>query len=139
MTERFIAQREFAVQPEALFAAWTEVSILSRWFGCGDDTLWTVHEWDVREGGAILVSLDFDGKPFEVHGEFLIVDPPRRLSYRWDADQTVNVTIERSGNGSLLTLEHQWPPTNEDRSMLDAGWKNALEQLRHLVEDAVAP
>ena len=45
-------------------------NFLSRWFGCGDDMLWNVQTWDVREGGAIAVSLDFDGNPYEVRGEF---------------------------------------------------------------------
>jgi uncharacterized protein YndB with AHSA1/START domain len=139
VTDRFIVQRNYAVRPDVLFAAWTDVSILSRWFGCGDDMLWNVHAWDVREGGAIDVSLDFGGKPYEVRGEFLVVDPPHRLSYRWDADQTVTVTIEPSKEGSLLTIEHRWSPTNEDRSMIDAGWKNALEHLHTTLGEAVTP
>lgn len=139
MTERFILEREYAVPPEELFNAWTDVAILTRWFGCGNDMLWTVHEWDVREGGAITVSLDFGSKPYEVRGEFLTVDPPRRLRYRWQTDQTVDVTIEARRTGSWLRLEHSWPPTDEDRSMLDAGWKSALEQLHHTLADVVAP
>ena len=92
--------------------------------------LWNVHAWDVREGGAISVSLDFGGKPYEVRGEFLVVEPPSRLRYRWNDDQSVDVTIEPRGAGSLLRLEHRWPPTDEDRSMIAAGWTSALEQLQ---------
>ena len=76
MTDRFVTEREFAVSPEVLFEAWTDVTVLTRWFGCGNDMLWNVHAWDVREGGAIAVSLDFDGKLYDVCGEFLIVDRP---------------------------------------------------------------
>lgn len=139
MTERFLVEREFAVPPAELFAAWTDVSILTRWFGCGDDMLWNVHAWDVRPGGAIAVSLDFGGKPYEVRGEFLVVEPPRRLHYRWNEDQSVDVTIEPRGAGSLLRLEHRWPPTNEDRSMIAGGWTSALEQLQRALADGVAP
>ncbi len=139
MTDRFVAERAFSVPPEELFAAWTDVAILTRWFGCGNDMLWTVHAWDVRPGGAIAVSLDFDGTPYEVRGEFLVVDPPRRLHYRWNDDQSVDVTIEAAGSGSLLRLEHRWPPTDDDRSMIDAGWTSALEQLHRAVTGAVAP
>jgi len=56
--------------------------LLSQWFRCGQDKLWTVHEWDVRPGGAIRVSLEFDAGPFEVTGQFLVVDPPHRLRAR---------------------------------------------------------
>lgn len=139
MTDRFVTEREFAVSPEVLFEAWTDVTVLTRWFGCGNDMLWNVHAWDVREGGAIAVSLDFDGKLYDVCGEFLIVDPPRRLHYRWDNDQSVDVTIVPRGNASLLRLEHSWPPANEDRSMLEGGWSSALEQLRRALTAAIAP
>jgi len=139
MTDRLIIEREFAVRPEELFAAWTDVNVLSRWFGCGNDMLWNVKTWDVREGGAIAVSLDFDGNPYEVRGKFVVVDPPRRLRYRWNHDQSVEIAIEPRGNGSHLRLEHSWPPTNEDRSMLDAGWAGALEQLGRTFAGALAP
>jgi uncharacterized protein YndB with AHSA1/START domain len=139
VTDLFIAQRRYAVQPDVLFAAWTNVSTLSRWFGCGDDMLWTVHAWDVREGGAIKVSLDFGGKPYEVGGEFLVVDAPRHLRYRWNSDQIVDVAIEPCADGSLLTLKHSWPPTDDDRSMLDAGWKSALEQLEPALRAEATP
>jgi hypothetical protein len=101
VTDRFIAERDYAARPVELFAAWT------------------VHTWEVREGGAIAVSLDFDGEPYEVRGEFLTVEP--------------------CGSGSRLRLEHVWRPTGEDRSMLAAGWTNALEQLaRALVQAGVS-
>lgn len=137
MTDRFIIEREFAARPEELFAAWTDATMLSRWFGCGNDQLWNVHAWDVREGGPINVSLDFDGKPYEVRGGFLIV-APRRLRYRWEADETVDTTFEPRGTGTLLRLEHRWQPTEEDRSMINAGWRNALEQLRDALTNTVA-
>ncbi len=138
MTDRFILEREFAARPEELFNAWTDVTMLRRWFGCGNDQLWNVHEWDVRKGGSIYVSLDFGGKPYKIRGEFLVVDPPRHLRYRWEADETVDVTFEPRGNCTLLRLEHRWEPTEEDRSMINAGWNNALEQLRHALADTVA-
>ena len=90
--------------------------------------LWNVHEWDVRVGGAIRVSLDFDHGPFEVKGEFLVVDPPRRLRYRWSGEQIVDVTIEPHGGGSRLSLEHSGL-SDEECAITDAGWGSALEQL----------
>ncbi len=95
MTDRFILEREFTAGPEELFNAWIDVRMLRRWFGCGNDQLWNVHEWDVRKGGSIYVSLDFGGKPYEIRGEFLIVDPSRRLRYRWEADETVTSRSNR--------------------------------------------
>lgn len=67
-TETLDLEREYAAPPEQVCDAWTRVGLLGLWFGCAPDKLWTIHEWDVRVGGQIHVSLDFDGHPFEVRG-----------------------------------------------------------------------
>ena len=128
MAETVTLQRDYPYSPERLFAAWTDVELLRQWFGCGPGMLWTVHQWQVRPGGAIHVSLQFDAGPFEVRGEFLIVEPPHRLQYRWSGDQTVDVTIEARDNGSRLTLMHTGL-TDHERGFVDVGWTNALDQL----------
>lgn len=127
--ETLVLERDYAAPPERVFAAWTRVDLLGRWFGCADDKRWNVHEWDVRPGGRIHVSLDFDGRAFVVLGEFLVVDPPRRLRYRWSDDQFVDVAIEPRGNGSRLRLAHTFPAGDEPRAVLTAGWTYSLGQL----------
>jgi uncharacterized protein YndB with AHSA1/START domain len=117
------------VPPQQVYEAWTDVRLLSQWFGCGPDMLWAVHEWDVRPGGAIRVSLDFDTGPFEVTGQFLVVDPPHRLRYRWLAEQVVDVTIEDSPGGSQLTLVHSGL-SDMEMPIVTAGWTSGLDQLR---------
>lgn len=129
MSNSFSAERSYEAPPEQVFAAWTDVDTLSRWFGCGDDTLWRVHEWDARAGGKIRVSLDFGDRVFEVKGSFVVVDPPHHLQYRWADDELVDVYIEPKGSGSLVRLGHSWPPSDEDRSMISAGWSSALQRL----------
>jgi uncharacterized protein YndB with AHSA1/START domain len=129
MTNRFYAERKYEAPSERVFSAWTDVDTLRLWFGCSSEMLWQIHEWEVRVGGQIRVSLNFGDKTFEVEGAFLVVDPPHHLRYRWDDDQIVDVQIEPCGTGSLLKLEHRWPPTIEDRSMIAAGWTSALDQL----------
>jgi uncharacterized protein YndB with AHSA1/START domain len=128
-TETLRLQRDYEAAPPAVFAAWTRVELLGRWFGCADDKLWSVHEWDVRPGGRIHVSLDFDGTPFVVRGEFLEVDPPRRLKYRWSADEVIEVVISPRGSGSRLELAHTFPADGQHRAVLDAGWSHSLGQL----------
>ena len=122
-------ERDYAAPPARVFAAWTEVDVLRRWFGCATDTLWNVHLWEVRVGGRIHVSLDFGGRPFEVKGEFLVVEPPRRLQYRWSENETVEVLIEPRGGGSRLRLTHTFPADAEGRSLRSHGWSNALDLL----------
>src|SRR5437762_10054532 len=128
MSETASFEREYTAPPDRVWAAWTEFDLLTKWFGCGPGMLWNVHEWDVRVGGAIHVSLQFDTGPFEVRGEFLVVERPRHLRYRWQGEQVVDVTIEAHGSGSLLRLEHSGL-SGYERGFVDAGWTTALHQL----------
>jgi len=130
MSEAVIVHRDYPVLPERVYEAWTRVDLLTQWFGCGPGMLWNVHEWDVRIGGAIHVSLDFGSGPFEVKGEFVVVDPPRRLGYLWSTGQTVDVTIEPHGQGSRLTVEHHGLATDQECAITNNGWTSALDQLR---------
>ncbi len=129
MTETLTLQREYPVPAQQVYEAWTDVRLLSQWFGCAPDMLWTVHDWDVRPGGAIRVSLVFESGPFEVTGQFLVVDPPHRLRYRWQGEQVVDVTIEDVPAGSRLTLVHTGLSEME-MPFVTAGWTNGLDQLR---------
>ena len=94
MSESVTLHRDYPAPPERVFDAFTNVELLSRWFGCGPGMLWTIHTWEPRVGGAIYVSLMFEKGPYEVRGEFLQVDRPRRLRYRFGPDQIVDVTID---------------------------------------------
>jgi len=130
--ETLTLERDYDAAPERVFDAWTDVALLARWFGCAPEKLWKVHTWDVRVGGAIHVSLDFDGKPFVMRGEFLEVDRPRRLKYRWGEDETIEVAIEARGAGSHLRLSHTFPTGGDARAIRTMGWTHSLEQLRRV-------
>jgi len=129
MPDPVVLIREFDATPKRVFEAWTKVELLTQWFGCATDMLWTVHEWDVRPGGALHVSLDFDGKPYVVKGEFVEVDDPHRLVYAWENDQKVTVTIEPVGSGSRLTLEHAGLPNDEMCQIVTGGWTAGMTQI----------
>jgi uncharacterized protein YndB with AHSA1/START domain len=128
-TETLMLERVYSVPPERVFAAWTEIATLQRWFGCAPDMLWNVHSWDVRRGGAIDVSLDFPDGPFRMTGAFLDVEPPHHLRYRWGPDETVEVTIEPHADGSALRLVHTFVPNGDARAILTGGWTHSLAAL----------
>ena len=130
MRDPVVLIREFDAPPERVFEAWTTVDLLTQWFGCATDMLWTVHEWDVRPGGALHVSLDFDDNPYVVKGEFVEIDEPHRLVYAWENDQRVTVTIEPVGSGSRLTLEHAGLPNDEMCKIVTGGWTAGLTQIK---------
>jgi len=135
-TDTLTFERHYRAPPARVFLAWTRVDLLTRWFGCSPDRLWKIHEWDARVGGRLHVSLDFDGTSFEVRGEFLIVDAPSRLTYRWSADEIVAVVIEPQGTGSRLRLTHSFPSKPGAKDILTMGWSTSLTQLQSIDETA---
>src|SRR5580704_9971595 len=106
MSKSVSLHRDYPAPPERVFAAFTNVELLSRWFGCGPDMLWTVHTWEPRAGGAIYVSLMFEKAAYEVRGEFLEVARPRWVDYRFARDHIVDVTIDPHESGSRVTVHH---------------------------------
>lgn len=129
-----VVERTYRTNPVAVFAAWTDVDLLTRWWGCATDMLWNVHEWDVRVGGAIHVSLDFDGEPYHVHGAFTEIIEPRRLEYDWENDQHIVVSIEAVDNGTLMRVEHHGLPNAEMGSIVIAGWTASTTQILEVLE-----
>jgi uncharacterized protein YndB with AHSA1/START domain len=132
MSDTVRLQRDYPASCERVFAAWTKVELLTQWFGCGPDMLWTVQAWDARVGGGIHVSLTFESGPYEVRGEFLAIEPPHHIRYRF-GDQIVDATMEARGTGCRLTVEHSGLATGDLRRVVTGGWTNGLAQL-----DAVA-
>jgi uncharacterized protein YndB with AHSA1/START domain len=131
--ETLVFERIYSAPPPRLFAAWTQIELLQRWFGCAPDRLWQIHEWDVHVGGRLHVSLDFDGKIFEVRGEFLIVEPPSKLSYSWFNNERVDVVIAAHGAGSIQTITHSFAPEPQAREIRTMGWSASLDHLKHLM------
>lgn len=123
-----VLEERYPSPPEAVFEAWRDVDKLRRWFGCGPGQLWEVREWACEPGGRLHVSMTIDAHEVEVEGEFLIVEPGRRLVYRWGADEQVDVRFERDGPGTRLTLTHSAIASDEHRTTLRGGWTFALSR-----------
>ncbi len=129
MPEPVVITRDYDAPPARVFAGWTNVDLLTQWFGCATDMLWDVHEWDARPGGAIHVSLDFETGPYVVKGRFIEVDEPNRIRYEWEGDQVVTVTIQANGKGSRMTLEHAGLPSNDLCEIVTDGWSASTTQI----------
>jgi uncharacterized protein YndB with AHSA1/START domain len=80
-------ERTFRAPPDKVFAAFTHVDVLRRWWAPGIDWEMTVVEVDLAVGGRMrLVMRNLDGEAYGGEGEFVEIDPPRRLTYVWRWD-----------------------------------------------------
>jgi uncharacterized protein YndB with AHSA1/START domain len=120
-----------AVDPHALFQAWTEPALLVQWWP-------PVAEIDAREGGAY--HLAWPSMNWHLRGAYLAIEQDRLLRFTWKWDHTalperiVEVRFEplRDG-GTRLTVEHgrydDTPEDIEDRESHVAGWLHFLGRL----------
>jgi uncharacterized protein YndB with AHSA1/START domain len=109
-----LASVEIAASPERVFKAIASDEIAKWW---GSPQLYRVTAWvgDVKPGGKFKsTGVGHDGKPFSVEGEFLEVDPPRKLVHTWKPQwqpelpaTTVTYRLEAVEGGTRITLKHE--------------------------------
>jgi uncharacterized protein YndB with AHSA1/START domain len=138
-------ERTFAASPEEVFDAWTNPSVLERWWGRSPGGLSPACEVDLRVGGRYRLSMS-DGQDAPVHtvgGEYREVERPDRLVYTWCWEGTdgpypghvsvVTVEFRPEGERTTVVLEHSELASEESRTGHAAGWDGALENLARRV------
>jgi len=131
---------EIKASPERVFEAWVTPEQMIEWWG--EDGLYHVTEWecDLRVGGKwVSRGVGHDGSTFTVHGEYIKVDRPHALSFTWNPDwdpteTTVELTFERTTNGTLLSVTHSGFSSGQSRDGHNEGWTRVLGWLRGYVE-----
>jgi uncharacterized protein YndB with AHSA1/START domain len=117
-----------AAKPETVFPYFTDSARYVQWMG-------SIATVEPVPGGAYRVSMR-DG--VEVVGEFLEIDPPRRLvfTWGWTHDQAVApgttrvvVTLEEEAGGTRVVLRHHDLPDDEQRDHHGKGWQMYLDRL----------
>jgi uncharacterized protein YndB with AHSA1/START domain len=133
------ASVEIAVPPERVFAALASREIIDWWVrpGVFDTKDWT---GDVRVGGRWRTTGTARGEPYVLEGEYLEVDPPRKLTFTWhrvgapDAPTTVTFTLEPLGTGTRIVLRHSGFSAPEACSNVAVGWETAFLRLVEILE-----
>ena len=129
-----IVGRTYAVKREVVFGAWTSVDAVKRWF-C--PTGYTVPEAtvDARVGGRFtFVDRRPDMGEVLHTGEYLEIDRPRRLVFRFSVPAfsagttTIRVEITPTAEGCELILTHEGVLEDYAERTVD-GWTMILEAL----------
>lgn len=130
-------ERVLPVPAGRAFDACVEADRLAEWWGPAGFTAPRV-DLDVRVGGHYRIEMQPpDTAAFHLRGEFLEVDPPRRLAYtfEWEEpdpdDRTTIVKLSFLDHGAGTRLEvDQGTFASEARlSLHEAGWADTLERL----------
>lgn len=138
-----LASVEIAVPPERVFRALTTKEIVDWWVRPG---VFNTAEWtgELRVGGRWRTSGVARGQPYAIEGEFLVVEPPRKLVHTWhrvgapDAPTTVSYLLERLDGGTRLTLRHTGFTAGEVCTNVGIGWETSFERLAEILA-AVPP
>lgn len=145
--DTIVLEIDIAAPPERVFQALTTPEELLEWWGDDDVYRSDVWEVDLEVGGRYRsAGKNADGRPFSVEGEFLEIDPPRRLSYTWNPSwgemgnaTTVTFELAPTDAGTHVKVTHSGfaghPEAMEGHSQ---GWPLVLGWLREFSEAKAA-
>ena len=132
-----LATVDILAPPERVFRALASEELVNWW---GSDDTYRTTKWsgDLRVGGGWRTDgIGRDGKPFSVGGEFLEVDPPRKLVQTWRADwdagnlTTITYRLEPIAGGTRLTVKHTgFAGRSQSCEAHAEGWERVLGWLR---------
>jgi uncharacterized protein YndB with AHSA1/START domain len=144
---RLHMQRVLRAPRPVVFRALTEPQELAKWWGPHGFTIPDV-ESDLRPGGGYRIAMQPpEGDRFYLVGEFLVVDPPERLSYtfRWedpdpeDRETVVTLSLRDIGGTSAELVFTQGDFATERRQALhEEGWTQSLNKLEELMSSVAS-
>ena len=139
--DEIVSEIQIAAPMERVFQALVNPSQVVKWWGQKGIYRCTKFESDLRVGGKWRsIGIDGGGNNFEIKGEYLQVEPPRRLSSTWvatwtgDVKTTVTWELEPSGNGTLVRIRHSGLAAHPELAQSYRGWPRMLGWLQALVE-----
>jgi uncharacterized protein YndB with AHSA1/START domain len=114
--------------PDTVFPYFTDPARMVRWMG-------TEADIDARPGGAYRVLV---GGRFAAAGEFVEIDPPRRVVFTWGWEgegnavppgaSTIEVTLIPQDEGTRVVLVHRDLP-EDSRAPHSHGWQHYMPRL----------
>jgi uncharacterized protein YndB with AHSA1/START domain len=129
---------EIATTPERVFKALASEEITQWWVrpGVFDTTEWT---GDLRVGGRWRAAGTARGQPYILEGEFLDVDPPRKLVHTWHPGgmpsvvSTVTYLLEPIPGGTRLMVRHEGITPRDTCANNCLGWETSFAHLQKLL------
>jgi uncharacterized protein YndB with AHSA1/START domain len=129
---------EVRALPERVFRALASTEITQWWVRPG---VFDTREWtgDVRVGGRWRASGIARGNPYALEGEFVAVDPPRKLVHTWIAvgepvgPMKVAYHLEKIDAGTRITVRHSGFSSPLTCLMTATGWETSFDRLSEIL------
>ncbi len=130
-TRTLVIERVFHHPPEKLWRALTENPLIAQWLMTSDFEPVVGRRFQFRSEPMP----NWDGV---IDSEVLMVDPIRRLSYRWNAlglDSVVLWTLTPTEGGTLVRMEHSGfrPDQQTAYGGANYGWQRFIGNLERVV------
>jgi uncharacterized protein YndB with AHSA1/START domain len=131
ISHSLVIERELhiAASPETVFEFFTDPAKMVQWKGA-QATL------DPRPGGVYRVEVNEQAVAL---GEYVEVDPPKRVVFTWGwvggfastppGSSTVEITLTPVDDGTLVRLVHSGLPTPESAEVHGQGWDQYMPRL----------
>jgi uncharacterized protein YndB with AHSA1/START domain len=137
-----VAEIGIGAPPERVFEALVDPRQVVRWWGQAGIYRCTEFKSDLRVGGMWRsIGLDGNGRPFEIVGEYLEIDPPWLISSTWratwtgDAVTRIRWELEPAKAGTLLRIRHSGFAARPELAQAYRGWPRMLTWLQALLEN----
>jgi uncharacterized protein YndB with AHSA1/START domain len=140
----FIIERNYAVPPEQVFAAWSDPVKKRRWFADGEHAEIEEHSLDFRVGGSektrrIIVEGPFKGTPLTNDSVYLDIVGDKRIVFAYTmtlgekriSSSQATVEFLANGKGTILAFTEQGAffEGADGPEMREQGWKSLIGQL----------
>jgi uncharacterized protein YndB with AHSA1/START domain len=139
--DEIVSEIQIAAPPERVFQALVDPGQVVRWWGQEGVYQCESFDFDPRLGGRWRsAGKGPDGGDFEVTGEIIAIDPPRRLVYSWiaswtgTASTTVSWELLPTPRGTLLRVRHSGLAAYPSIAKSYRGWPRILSWLQALLE-----
>lgn len=128
-----VIDRVFDASPDRVFAAFTETSQLTKWYGPEGMTT-EIFSNEVSPGGRYELVMRSDEGEYHLSGAYEEIHPPNKLvlTWKWKTGEiTSRVTIELSpeSNKTHLHLTHRGFAEASDATAHHQGWTSTLNEL----------
>jgi len=151
MTQTLTLSRALKAPVTLAWQLWTEPAYMSMWWGLKDCTI-PVCELDVRPGGRWRIDMRTpDGMIYHNQGEYIAVDPHRRLIYSDIPEQATaewegampsrrenEVTFTPEGDRTRVTLSINFATAEDRERFLGFGILQGIEQSLDKLEALIA-